>query len=271
MGQEGLIGGGDAVTRPTVLRDTEVAYNKTLSFDADWEAGGAKLTRAYGKGLVVENCWFHHNAGAGLWLDMDNHNVVVRSNRFQANDRWGVFYEVSRAAKIYWNEAFDTGNGPENALFNGAGIYIANSADVEVFENVVYDNANGIFVLEDRRATRWGQESFRKGLPHVQNVVVRDNDVRMFDGFTGMRVESGDARAYWRPGNVRFFANTYRFDRGMRFYGPGNDVYTFDQWQGLGNDRDGRRLSALSRGTLPPDAVAFSKRPYGAGAGPAAG
>jgi Right handed beta helix region len=271
MGQEGLIGGGDAVTRPTVLRDTEVAYNKTLSFDADWEAGGAKLTRAYSKGLVVENCWFHHNAGAGLWLDMDNHNVVVRSNRFQANDRWGVFYEVSRAAKIYWNEAFDTGNGPENHLFNGAGIYIANSADVEVFENVVYDNANGIFVLEDRRATRWGQESFRDGLPHVQNVVVRDNDVRMFDGFTGMRVESGDARAYWRPGNVRFFANTYRFDRGMRFYGPGNDVYTFDQWQGLGNDRDGRRLSALSRGTLPPEAVAFSKRPYGAGAGPAAG
>ena len=277
MGQEGLIGGGDAATRPTVLRDTEVAYNKTLSFDPGWEAGGTKFGRVHGHGMVVENCWFHHNAGTGLWFDMDNHNVVIRSNRFQANDRHGVFYEVSRTARIYWNEAFDTGNGPEDHLFNGAGIFIVNSADVEVYQNVVYDNHNGILIWEDRRATRWGQSTFRDGLPHVEDVVVRDNDVRMSAGFTGMRVERGDARGYWRPANVRFTGNTYRFDRvdgGLRFYGAGNDVYTFDQWRRLGNDRDGKALSALSHGMLPPGATGFTMGDYGAGAGtpaPAAG
>ena|GEM_PF-1413915 len=264
MGQEGLIGGGDAERRPTVLRDTEVAWNKALTFDPDWEAGGTKFTRVYGKGMVVENCWFHHNAGAGLWFDMDNHNVVVRSNRFQANDRWGIFYEVSRGAKIYWNEALGTGNGPENYLFAGAGIFVANSADVEVYENVLDGNHNGILVTEDRQATRWGEQSFRDGLPHVEGVDIHDNDVRMLDGVTGMRVENGDATAYWRPDNVRFAANTYRFDGGERFMGAGNQSYTFDEWRRLGNDRDGQGLSALSRGTLPLGATAFSMRPYGA-------
>jgi hypothetical protein len=267
MGQEGLIGGGDAATRPTVLRDTEVAWNKVLSFDPDWEAGGTKFTRVFGKGMVVENNWFHHNAGAGLWFDMDNHNVVIRSNRFQANDRWGIFYEVSRDARIYWNEAFGTGNGPEDYLFAGAGIFIANSAGVEVFENVLDGNHNGILVTEDRQATRWAERSFRDGLPHVRDLDIHDNDVRMFDGFTGMRVENGDATAYWRPANVRFAANTYRIDGGQRFMGAGNRGYTFEQWRRLGNDRDGRGLSALSRGTLPPGATAFSMGRYGATAG----
>jgi hypothetical protein len=264
MGQEGLIGGGDARTRPTVLRDTEVAWNRTLSFDPDWEAGGTKFTRVQGKGMVVENCWFHHNDGAGLWFDMDNQNVVVRSNRFQANNRYGVFYEVSRDARIYWNEATGTGNGPEGYLFAGAGIFVANSAGVEVFANVLDANHNGILVTEDRRATRWDEQSFREGLPHVRDVDIHDNDVRMFDGFTGMRVENGDATAWWRPGNIRFAANTYRFDGGQRFMGPGNRGYTFDQWRRLGNDRDGRSLSALSRGSLPPGATAFRMVRYGA-------
>jgi hypothetical protein len=96
--------------------------------------------------------------------------------------------------------------------------------------------------------------------------------VRMLDGFTGMRVESGDARRYWQPSNVRFTGNTYRFDGGQRFYGAGNDVYTFDQWRRLGNDRDGKGLSALSHGILPQGATSFTIRDYGASDGaPAVG
>jgi hypothetical protein len=121
MGQEGLTGDGNATARPTVLRNTKVAYNKTLSFDPDWEAGGAKFVRAYG--MIVENAWFRHNFGAGLWFDIDNYDVVIRFNGFEANDRSGVFYELSQA-KVYWNEVFGTSNGAEDFRFNGAGILI---------------------------------------------------------------------------------------------------------------------------------------------------
>jgi hypothetical protein len=265
MGQEGLSGGGNAATRPTLLRNTEVAYNKTLSFDADWDAGGAKFTRTYGHGMMVENSWFHHNRGAGLWFDIDNYDVIIRSNRFEANDRWGVHYEVSRRARIYWNEVFDTTNGPEDLLFNGSGIFIHNSAEVQVYENLVYDNDNGIFVRENRTATRWAQDSYREGLPHIGNVEIRDNDVRMLRGFTGMRVENGDARDYWRPSNVRFTGNTYRLDDGEgRFLGAGNDVYTFVEWRSLGNDRTGTLHPASSDGSLPNGAKAFTESAYGA-------
>ena len=265
MGQMGLSGGGNATTRPTVLRSTEVAYNNVLSFDADWEAGGAKFARTYGYGMIVENSWFHHNRGGGLWFDIDNFDVVIRSNRFEANDRWGVQYEVSRQAKIYWNEVFGTTNGPEDFLFNGSAIFVHNSAEVEVYDNLVYDNDNGIFVREDRQATRWAQDSFREGLPHVEHVRIHNNDLRMLSGFTGMRVERGDARDYWRPSTVRFDGNIYRLNDGEgRFLGAGNDVYTFERWQELGNDRTGALRSAATDGSLPNRARAFATSAYGA-------
>jgi hypothetical protein len=265
MGQVGLLGGGDAVSRPTTLRDTEVSGNKALSFDPDWEAGGAKFTRAFGRGMVVERSWFHDNPGGGLWFDIDNYHVVVRSNRFEANQRWGLLYEVSRAAQIYGNQALRTSRGTDRSERGGAGIVVFNSADVDVHDNLLRDNDNGVLVREDRRATRWAQGTYRQGLPHVHNVDVHDNDIALPRGVTGMQVENGDATGYWRPVNVRFAGNTYRLDATRhQFLGAGNNRYTFDEWRALGNDRAGAALPASSTGALPDQAAAFAMRHYGA-------
>ncbi|HEY6795291.1 MAG TPA: right-handed parallel beta-helix repeat-containing protein [Kineosporiaceae bacterium] len=271
MGQEGLSGGGNAVKRPTIVRSTEVAYNRTLSFDPEWDAGGAKFGRVYGHGLVVENSWFHHNSGHGLWFDIDNDGVTIRSNRIEGNDRAGIFYEVSRNSQIYWNEVFGQTNGPDHGVFSGSGIFISNSAEVDVHHNLIRDNANGIYVLENRQITRWASDSYRRGLPHVDGVRIYDNDVQMPRGITGMRVESEgvvqklDAVAYWRDGHVRFAQNTYRLDASEdRFLGPGNLRYTFAQWEALGHDRTSRALPAISRGLLPSDANPFVITDYGA-------
>lgn len=266
MGQEGLIGGGEALNRPTVLRNTEVAYNKTLSFDPAWEAGGAKFFRAYGKGMIVENSWFHDNYGAGLWFDIDNYNVIVRSNRFEANHRWGLFYEVSRQGEIYWNEAFDNIRGPEDGPYGGAGIAISNSSDVEVYENLIYNNDNGIYVKEDRDVTRWAADSYREGLPHVENVRIYNNDVTMGSGVTGMEIEGGDGVNYWDPSNIQLLENTYRIGDGdNQFIGIANELYTFPQWQDLGHDQGGTVLGVQSgSGSLPVQATRFMKTEYGA-------
>jgi len=77
MGQVGLLGGGDARDRPTSLRNTEVDHNKTLSFDPDWEAGGAKFTRSFGDGMLVEHSYFHDNPGGGLWFDIDRDGTAL--------------------------------------------------------------------------------------------------------------------------------------------------------------------------------------------------
>jgi hypothetical protein len=265
MGQIGLLGGGDATDRPTALRDTEVDHNKTLSFDPDWEAGGAKFTRSFGEGMVVENSWFHHNPGGGLWFDIDNDNVVVRSNLFEDNDYWGLLYEVSRHARIYWNQVVGTRRGPENFALNGAGIVVFNSADVQVDQNLLRDNANGVLLREDRRATRWAQQTYRQGLPHLHDVDVAGNDVGMRDGVTGVTVRNGDPGRSWQLSNARFAGNTYRMERTERqFLGAGNNRYTFDQWKALGNDRDGTALPASSTGSLPHGATGFTTSRYGA-------
>jgi hypothetical protein len=263
MGQEGLDGGGDAGDRPTVLRSSEVAYNRTLSIDPGWDAGGAKFTHAYGRGLVVENCWFHHNYGYGLWLDIDNDGVTVRSNRIEANDRSGIFFEVSRNGGIYWNEVFGQTNGPDDGIFNGAGIWIYNSAGVDVHDNLIHDNENGIFVLEDREATR--TDKYRHGVPHIDQVRIHDNDIQMVRGITGMRVEDGDSAAYWRGHHVIFSDNTYRLDPARdRFLGPGNTNYTFSQWRGVGNDPTSVLRPVGTLGSLPTGATPFVMSYYGA-------
>jgi len=267
MGQIGLLGGGDAATGPTVLRSTEVASNKTLSFDPDWEAGGAKFTRVSGRGMLVENSWFHHNHGGGLWFDIDNDRVVIRSNRFEANDRWGVLYEVSRQAEIYWNQALATTSGPERFLFSGAGIVVSNSAGVNVYQNLVDGNDNGILLKEDPTRTA-PPGTLRQPLPHIRDVDVHDNDLGMRRGVTGMRVDGGDPGGDWRRAGVRFAGNRYRLDRaGHRFVGVGNDVMTFDQWRALGNDTGGSALPAATAGSLPAAATAFATSRYGAHGG----
>jgi Right handed beta helix region len=263
MGQEGLDGGGDAADRPTILHSSEVAYNRTLSIDPGWDAGGAKFTHAYRRGLVVENCWFHHNFGFGLWLDIDNDGVIIRSNRIEANDRSGIYFEVSRNAQIYWNEVFGQTNGPEEAIFDGAGIWIYNSEGVDLHDNLIHDNENGIFVLEDRQATRTG--TFRDGVPHVDRVNIHDNDIQMIRGITGMRIEDGDSTGYWRGNHVVFSHNVYRLDPARdRFLGPGNTNYTFSQWQGLGNDRNSALRPVGTLGSLGDAATPFVMSDYGA-------
>jgi hypothetical protein len=264
-GQVGLIGGGNAATRPTVLRNSEVAHNATLSFDPDWEAGGAKFTRVGGAGMLVENSWFHDDLAGGLWFDIDNDNVVIRSNRFQANDRWGLLYEVSRHAQIYWNEVSGTSDRPEGFPFSGAGILISNSAEVDVYGNLLRDNDNGVLLKEDRKATRWAQDTYRAGIPHIDQVAVHDNDIGMRRGVTGTRVENGDPTAWWRRSHASFADNTYRLDAtAPRFLGPGNDLFAFDQWTALGNDPGSVALPAASAAALPDGAAPFTPRPYGA-------
>jgi hypothetical protein len=267
MGQVGLLGGGEATDRPTVLRNTEVTGNKALSFDPDWEAGGAKFTRTAGKGMVVENSWFHDNPGGGLWFDIDNYNVVVRSNRFERNNYWGVDYEVSRHAQIYWNVVIDTSPGPENFDLSGVGILVFNSADVQVTQNLLAGNTNGILLREDRRPTRWAQHTYREGIPHIQGVVVSDNDIATAaGGVTGMQVQNAEgSTSWWQPSNARFSGNTYRSAPGeLSFLGPGNNRLDYDQWRALGNDTDSVLLAADSPGSLPPDARAFVPARYGA-------
>lgn len=93
-GQMGMGGRGDNA----LIDGVELAHNNFAGFSMNWEAGGTKFVQS--DGLVVRSFSTHHNVGAGLWIDIDNENILVEGNKIFENARSGVSYEISRDGTI---------------------------------------------------------------------------------------------------------------------------------------------------------------------------
>ena len=94
------------------------------------------------------------------------------------------------------------GNGFAIGWYSGAGILIAASPNVEVKENRVINNANGIIAVQQDRGTG------SYGPFEVKNVHVHDNRVVMAVGASGLAFDPKYTGDKTENGN-RFEANTY--------------------------------------------------------------
>jgi len=248
---------GTTYGAPAVIEHNEIARNRELGYAWGWEGGAMKILRS--KGMVFRNNWVHHNNGPGIWFDSNNRDITIASNLVEHNSYAGIFYEISYGdTKIYWNTVRHNGNG--NVGPATAGIYISNSRDIEVFGNAVDSNNYGILLrMVDRHR---GPD----GRLETANVKVRNNDIRMFTGHSGLSEETGDDAFFTSKGNV-FEDNTYRLDDpdARRFdWVRGWEANDWDEWRDFGHDESGQLLSddpAIP--ALPGDAVVFSIQQYG--------
>ena len=152
------------------VRGNDTSGNNTKNLDPGWEAGGMKITGNYGgvHNLVIENNRAHNNNGPGIWVDVDGQDIEIRNNRVHDNSRAGIIYELSFRGRIHGNVVYNNGDGFDAWGF-GAGILIQNSSDVEVFNNIVAWNADGISVISQNRGeSRWN---------NVTGNTVRDNTI----------------------------------------------------------------------------------------------
>jgi Right handed beta helix region len=253
-GQMGISGSGEYVEGdPIRVTGCEIAHNKQLGYNWEWEGGATKFANT--SGMVFENNWVHGNIGAGPWFDIDNRDAVIRSNLVEGNTHVGILYEISYGAEIHWNEVRDNGGQAGGDL--GAGILISNSSDVEVFENLLSGNRHGILVVQADR----GDGEF--GRYEVTGLSVRDNDIAVDAGAPGLRVTTGEDDLYSSEA-VRFMDNTYRLDDpdddDSFYWGEGLDA---EGWQAQGLDVDGQFLDQSEEGTLPADVIAFKRQEYG--------
>ena len=69
-GQKGIGAGGGNI----LIEGNEIAYNLWNGTSSGWEGGGSKF--AFTDRLIVRNNYVHHNAGPGLWSDIDNINTL---------------------------------------------------------------------------------------------------------------------------------------------------------------------------------------------------
>ena len=229
----GQLGVGQYSTKAASIAANEVSYNNTDGFwIADWESGGIKTTWSSG-GWVSGNL-IQYNRGVGLWSDAYDDGRTFAGNQIVDNAADGIRYEIGRNGVIEDNaitgNGFGTGRGSGTSLWDGGGININTSSNVQVRDNVVANNVNGISIQSRTRGSGpWGQNVLR-------DIVVSGNQVTMRGGTTatGMVQNSG---AVIPAGEVTLNGNTYILDSltAERFQKAGQ-WYTAQQWRQTGQD-----------------------------------
>lgn len=250
--RNGQLGVGGIGGSGLVVEYNEIAGNHTLGYSWGWEAGGTKFVLS--TGMLFQHNWVHDNHGPGAWWDIDNVDAVIRSNLVEDNALIGLFYEISYGATI--SENVLRGNGHQGFGDIGSAIYVSNSRDVEIRDNLFEDNRMEII------AAQYDRGSGALGFYEVTGLHVHHNDLTVHDDFApGLRVYEGDEALFTARDN-RFESNTYRIAAGGElFWGASLDVAG---WQAAGQDPDGVFLDDSARGGLPAGAEPFAAAGYGA-------
>jgi parallel beta-helix repeat protein len=231
-GQLGLGGEGN----DQLVAHNEIDHNNTAGFDFLWEAGGMKWFDS--NGLIVSTNDVHDNDGPGLWTDINNINTTYEGNTVHGNTSHGIFHEISYKATIRHNRVTDNGSAQSLTGWGGAGIRVAGSPNVDIYDNILSGNVNGIMLVQQLRT-----DSPSAYGPHeLDNINIHDNDVSMTDNVTGMVNDTEDEDFYHR--NIRFDNNTYRLSSldGGFFAWAGEQVNRAAWVQRFGHDRSGRFL-----------------------------
>lgn len=127
----------DSALRFSYVHDNAIggyaAYqsNRVLFEGNEFTRNGNESKIAANVGTVFRNNFVHHNVN-GLWADGDNIDTLYEGNRIEDNSGNGIQHEVSGRAVIRNNRISRNGDS--------AG-FISTSRDVDVYGNVVTDNA----------------------------------------------------------------------------------------------------------------------------------
>jgi parallel beta-helix repeat protein len=132
---------------PATLDGPELARNHTLHASCEYEAGGMKWDVGQ---VTIRNAHVHHNDCRGLWADMNAHDALIEHNLVEDNWAEGIFYEISRDAVIRNNRVYRNGVRAETWYWDG-GITVASSFNVEVYNNRLSGNHNGITGTQQNR------------------------------------------------------------------------------------------------------------------------
>lgn len=182
-----------------VIEDVLVQRNNQAGFANNQAAGGIKLTSS--RVITVRRSVIEDNLGPGVWIDQTSYDSTVVRNVSRGNQRSGFQFELSAKAIYAGNVASDNGEW---------GIYVLESSDAELWNNVLLRNKRAIQVMEGVRSSSIaGSEGFdpRYGLNpagitwDVDRVNIRNNvfsnarpdSTTMFGVDDSRKLESGQS------------------------------------------------------------------------------
>ena len=229
-GRYGLTGGGDSI----LVEDNEIAYNST-DYGATGDSGGTKFVHT--EDLVLRGNYVHHNFGNGLWVDINNRGYLIENNLVVGNGRQGIHSELGCGGTIRYNQV--EGNGFTDQYPNwmsGSGITVSNARDVEVYGNVLVDNAKGIGAIHRDRATKSvAYSKVTKCVPDLRNLNVHDNIITQSSNAAAGLDANHDEDRVFSSWNNRFHNNTYHVGNGDQFRWKGQWI-TLTEWKKAGNN-----------------------------------
>jgi parallel beta-helix repeat protein len=157
-GDSGMGGSG----RGHHIINCETSYNNFLKIDAGWHSGGCKFIPFCSDIIMSGHRASHNIACPGIWFDWGNFNITIENCVCDHNDG-AIMIEVSSRATIRNNVCYEN---------YGRGVYLSNSSDCQVFNNVFWHNGmSGVAAIGgDRSGGEFG-EGEKGRLPACNNIV----------------------------------------------------------------------------------------------------
>ena len=175
------------------VRNNKIHHNNTEGFRTDWSAGGMKNTNM--SRLVVDGNEVYQNDWTGLWCDEGCQNVTYSNNRVHHNAKRGIHFEISDGATITGNVVWENGWGTSDTA-GDPGIVVVAARDVEVSNNTLAWNNDGILVVNSDRPHGNGTE-----YDLVKNVHVHHNTILSKDYSSGTHLALNWIKTY-AAGNI---------------------------------------------------------------------
>lgn len=195
--------------------DNKIHDNNTEDFEPSWAAGGMKIANSVR--LVAEGNEIYDNDQTGIWTDTDAENVTLSNNRVYRNDKHGIRVEITEGAELSGNVLWENGWGGNG----GAAISAANSRDVEIYDNTLAWNGNGVSVVDGCRVNKETGATYQ-----VANVRVRDNTI-LAEDYAGRNQHL--SLAWRKPGDC---TEARIHDPASNNYGA-NNLYWYPSEEGI--------------------------------------
>ena len=144
-GDSGMGGAG----RGHRIINCETSYNNFLKIDAGWHSGGCKFIAMCSGWLISGHKASGNIECPGIWFDWGNSDIVIENCVLDHNGG-AIMIEVSERATIRNNVCYEN---------YGRGVYLSNSSDCHVFNNVFWHNGmSGVGAVGvPRNAGEWGE------------------------------------------------------------------------------------------------------------------
>ena len=217
---------GSFLSTGSLIEGNEIKHNASRGSEFPGDSGASKwglVTNTIVRGNVVQD-----NYGNGIWFDSHHMGIVIENNTVTNNPGSGIFHEAGGQTVI------------RNNTVSGSlrGIFISNSHDTEVYENLLYGNEQAINLFKDANSTE----------SDTYNNLMRQNTVRVPTVGTqplavimGCRnMTSSECSAYSTSKGNRFEGNAYIVpDTSRRYWYWNITNRTWSEWQSAGQDLTG--------------------------------